>query len=89
MAAESGELLEKGIAHEGSIVPITFALKRALESSTTVGEAHVASARPNAAARRASAPGARPQRKSREVEVGGGGRKGGRGKGAAGQGDLI
>lgn len=38
-AANSGDLMAKGIAHPGSIGPITFALKRASEGRTVVGEA--------------------------------------------------
>lgn len=69
-AAENGKLLEQGIAHAGSIGPITFALKRAMESRQVVGNAKSAS---TLASR--TAPGATPviakgkSRKTRTVDV--------------------
>jgi hypothetical protein len=65
-AAESGELLAKGIAHPGSVGTITFALKRASEGRTTVGQASGAIS----AARHASeAPGAaRPKARGKKRE---------------------
>jgi len=41
-AAENGELIAKGIAHPGSVGPITFALKRASEGRQIVGNSRSA-----------------------------------------------
>ncbi len=62
-AAENGDLLAKGVAHAGSIGPITFALKRAGESRTIVGEGRAVSARDIHEAPGAARPKARGKRR--------------------------
>ncbi|MBI2594714.1 MAG: hypothetical protein HYW38_00410, partial [Candidatus Colwellbacteria bacterium] len=60
--AESGKLVDKGIAHPGSIGPITFVLKRASEGRQVVGQAAaVVSSRQGIVQ---EAPGAKPARKT-------------------------
>ena len=82
-AAENGELMSKGIAHAGSIGPITFALKRASDGRQIVGQAHGAVSAPRQQA--VSTPGASrpaaPRGKKREFTAPN--RSGGKGVGLA------